>query len=143
MSQGDIELSVISKNFFFAFFNYFVVFTILGTVADFYRFFDHFQKSLKDTTWVANQLALSLQGLLTFYTNLIMLQGIGLLPFRLLEFGSVALYPFYRFTAKTPRGKSGLFLMPFLVTNGKPGQTMQSLTSPLCSTMDFTYLKSF
>ncbi|KAI9663522.1 MAG: hypothetical protein M1831_002531 [Alyxoria varia] len=112
MSQGDIELSVISKNFFFAFFNYFVVFSVLGTASNFYSFFQHFQDSLKDTTWVANQLAKSLQGLLPFYTNLIVLQGIGLFPFRLLEFGSVALYPIYKLWARTPRDYAELVEPP-------------------------------
>ncbi len=32
-----------------------------------------------------------------------MLQGFGLFPFKLLQFGSVLLYPFYRMGAKTPR----------------------------------------
>ena len=106
ISQGEVELSVISKNFFFTFFNYFIVFTVLGTASNFYIFFDKFQNSIKDTTWIANQLATSLQSLLTFYTNLVILQGIGLFPFRLLEIGSVLLYPIYRMGAKTPRGKS-------------------------------------
>lgn len=104
MSQGEVELSVISKNFFFSFFNYFVVFTTLGTIANVWQIFDRFQDTIKDTTWLANQLARSLSGLTSFYTNLIILQGIGLFPFRLLEFGSVFLYPFYRWASKTPRG---------------------------------------
>jgi calcium permeable stress-gated cation channel len=33
ISQGDIELSAISKNFFFTFFNFFVIFTVLGTAS--------------------------------------------------------------------------------------------------------------
>ena len=107
MSQGDIELSVISKNFFFSFFNYFIVFTALGTAAYFYQIIDRFRDSLRDTTWVASRLALSLQGLTSFYTNLIILQGLGLFPLRLLQVGSVVLYPFYRMAAKTPRGMCG------------------------------------
>lgn len=104
MSQGDIELSVISKNFFFSFVNYFIVFTVLGTAAYFYEIIDRFRDSLRDTTWVASQLASSLQRLTCFYTNLIILQGLGLFPLRLLEVGSVVLYPIYRMMAKTPRG---------------------------------------
>ncbi|KAI9728957.1 MAG: hypothetical protein M1828_000042 [Chrysothrix sp. TS-e1954] len=111
ISQGDVELSVISKNFFFAFFNYFIVFTLLGTASNFYIFFDKFQNSIKDTTWIANQLATSLQSLLSFYTNLVILQGIGLFPFRLLEVGSVFLYPFYKFWARTPRGMLAVALV--------------------------------
>lgn len=101
-SQGDVELSVISKNFFFTFFNFFVVFTVLGTASNFLQ---DIGDSLKDTTKIAYTLARSLQRLLTFYTNFIILQGVGLFPFRLLEFGSVATYPISLIGAKTPRGK--------------------------------------
>ena len=34
LSQGDVELSAISKNFFFTFFNFFVLFTVLGTASN-------------------------------------------------------------------------------------------------------------
>ncbi len=104
ISHGDVQLSVISKNFFFTFFNYFIIFTVLGTFSNFYKFWEKFEDSLKDTTRVAYTLARSLQALLNFYTNLIVLQGLGLFPFRLLEFGAVALYPIWRLGAKTPRG---------------------------------------
>ncbi|KZF26830.1 DUF221-domain-containing protein [Xylona heveae TC161] len=102
-SQGDVELSVISKNFFFTFFNLFVVFTVFGTAYNFYGFVDSFRDALRDTTRVAYTLAASLQGLASFYVNLIILQGLGLFPFRLLEFGAVALYPLGLIGAKTPR----------------------------------------
>jgi len=52
----------------------------------------------------ANQLALSIQDLRSFYMNYIILQGLGLFPFRLLEVGSVILYPIGLIGAKTPRG---------------------------------------
>jgi len=100
ISQGDVELSVISKNFFFTFFNIFLVFTVFGTATGFWT---ALQNSLRDTTWIASTLAREVQDLNIFYINFIMLQGLGLLPFRLLEFGSVALYPIYRMGAKTPR----------------------------------------
>lgn len=111
-SQADVDLSVISKNFFFLFFNYFIIFTVLGTFSNFYKFFEQFQDSLKDTTRIAYTLALSLQRLLSFYTNLIILQGIGLFPFRLLEIGSVILYPINRIGAKTPRDYAELVQPP-------------------------------
>ena len=111
-SQADVNLSVISKNFFFLFFNYFIIFTVLGTFANFYQFFQHFQDTFKDTTRIAYTLALSLQRLLSFYTNLIILQGIGLFPFRLLEIGSVIMYPIYRMGAKTPRDYAELVQPP-------------------------------
>jgi hypothetical protein len=101
IAQADVELSVISKNFFFTFFNLFLVFTVFGTASNFYP---ELQKSLKDTTRVAYQLARSLEDLAHFYINFIILQGLGLFPFRLLEFGSVMLYPISLIGAKTPRG---------------------------------------
>lgn len=108
-SQGDVEMSLISKNFFFTFFNLFVVFTIFGTVSNASDKIDSARseigKSLKDATYIAYVLASSLKNLVLFYMNLIILQGLGLFPFRLLEFGSVALYPFYNYprSHKTPR----------------------------------------
>jgi len=105
IAQGDIELSAISKNFFFTFFNFFVVFTILGTASKFYQFFERFNDLSRDLRKIAYTLALSLQRLLTFYVNFIILQGVGLFPFRLLEFGAVSMYPITLMGAKTPRGK--------------------------------------
>lgn len=108
ISQGEIELSVISKNFFFVFFNLFVVFTIFGAASNAYTLFDDVGENLKDTTRVAYVLAQSLQKLAPFYINLIVLQGLGLFPFRLLEFGSVFMYPITLIGAKTPRGMRSL-----------------------------------
>lgn len=100
LSQGDIALSVVSKNFFFTFFNIFIIFTVFRAVTS---IFDVLRHSLKDSTYIALTLARQIKRLSVFYTNFIMLQGIGLFPFRLLEFGSVALYPILRLGAKTPR----------------------------------------
>ncbi|KAK6087272.1 hypothetical protein SCUP234_01903 [Seiridium cupressi] len=100
ISQGDVELSVVSKNFFFTFFNVFLVFAVFGTTS---RFWPVLRDSLRDTQYIALTLASSIQTLSNFYLNFIMLQGIGLFPFRLLQFGSVSLYPIYRWGAKTPR----------------------------------------
>ena len=111
-SQGDVELSIISKNFFFTFFNLFVVFTIWGSAASFYDFWKELQDILKDTAGITYAVARSLEELAPFYVNLIVLQGFGLFPFRLLEFGSVALYPFYWITAKTPRDYAELSQAP-------------------------------
>ncbi|KAF2671282.1 DUF221-domain-containing protein [Microthyrium microscopicum] len=99
ISHGDVELSVISKNFFFTFFNLFIVFTVLGT-ASLTNLEDFGSQPLRDT---ANNLATSLQDLRNFYVNYIILQALGLFPLRLLEFGSVSLYPFGLLAAKTPR----------------------------------------
>jgi hypothetical protein len=100
VSQGDVELSVVSKNFFFTFFNVFLVFAVFGTTS---QFWPVLRDSFTDTRLIALTLALSIQRLSNFYLNFIMLQGLGLFPFRLLQFGSVALYPIYRMGAKTPR----------------------------------------
>jgi len=112
ISIGDMELSAISKNFLFVFINFFVVFTALGTFSQFYQFFERFGDDLRDFRRVAVTLAASLQKLLGFYVNFIILQGVGFLPFRLIEFGSVFLYPFYLMGAKTPRDYAELVQPP-------------------------------
>lgn len=108
VSQGDVELSVISKNFFFLFINFFLVFTALGTFAlsEWEKLND---RSLKYTTI---KLAESITELTKLYVNYIILQGIGLFPFRLLEFGSITLYPILLIGAKTPRDYAELVQPP-------------------------------
>ncbi|KAL4797374.1 hypothetical protein BDV19DRAFT_358616 [Aspergillus venezuelensis] len=112
MSHGDVELSVISKSFFFSFFNLFIVFTVIGTVTSFYSFWEHLRDSFKDATTIALALAKSLEGFAPFYINLFILQGLGLFPLRLLEFGSVFMYPINYFMAKTPRDFAELSAAP-------------------------------
>ncbi|PGH10623.1 hypothetical protein AJ79_05337 [Helicocarpus griseus UAMH5409] len=111
-SQGDVELSLISKNFFFTFFNLFLVFTVFATASNFYGLFENLRDVFRDTTTITLALASSLEALTPFYTNLIVLQGLGLFPFRLLEFGSVFLYPFKRLSATTPRDYADLNTPP-------------------------------
>ncbi|KAK4174508.1 hypothetical protein QBC36DRAFT_333527 [Triangularia setosa] len=101
ISRGDIALSVISKNFFFTFFNIFLIFTVFGAAVAGIQ--ETFRKSLKDSTYIAYTIARKIEGLTNFYSCFIMLQGLGLFPFRLLQFGSVSLYPINRMGAKTPR----------------------------------------
>ncbi|KAI2463598.1 DUF221-domain-containing protein [Annulohypoxylon bovei var. microspora] len=102
VSQGEVELSTISKNFFFIFFNIFIVYAVSGSaaLADFWTIISD---SLRDTRTIASRLASSIQDLNNFYLNFIMLQGLGLFPFKLLQFGSISLYAIYRMGAKTPR----------------------------------------
>lgn len=100
ISQGDVELSMISKNFFFTFFNVFLTFTVAGTVT---KFQSTLEDSLKSTTSLALKLAGSVQQVAVFYINFILFQGIGLIPLRLLELGSVCLYPIMYYFSKTPR----------------------------------------
>ena len=109
ISQGDIALSVISKNFFFTFFNIFLTFTVFGAVGS---ILDTIRHSFRDTRFLAETLAKAIENLSLFYTNFIMLQGLGLFPFRLLEFGSVFQYPIDRFLAKTPRDRADMDAPP-------------------------------
>lgn len=109
ISQSQVELSVISKNFSFTFFNFFLVFTVFGAATG---ILPMLLDSLKDTTKILYFLATSLQRLGLFYTNFILLQGVGLFPLRLLEFGSVSLYPISRMGAKTPRDFAELVQPP-------------------------------
>ncbi|KAI9739753.1 MAG: hypothetical protein M1834_006473 [Cirrosporium novae-zelandiae] len=111
-SRSDVELSVISKNFFFGFFNLFIVFTAFGTASNFYGFVGNLRELLKDTTKLAFTLAEALGRLAPFYTNLIVLQGIALFPFKLLEFGTVFMYPFNLIGSKTPRDYAELVQPP-------------------------------
>jgi hypothetical protein len=105
ISQGDVELSVISKNFFFTFFNFFILFTVLGTASGFLAMLHKFAEKFTSATQIAYALAQSLSNLLGFYTNFIILQAFGLFPLRLMELGSLTLYPVYLIGAKTPRGE--------------------------------------
>lgn len=100
ISQGDVELSVISKNFFFTFFNTFFVFAVSKSGLDFWS---TIQDLLKDTSQIPRVIAGDVEDLSIFYTSFIMLQGIGLMPFRMCEVGSVALYPIYKMMSATPR----------------------------------------
>ncbi|KAL2271390.1 hypothetical protein VTJ83DRAFT_761 [Remersonia thermophila] len=103
LSRGDIVLSAISKNFLFTFFNIFLILTVFGAVTS---ILDVLRNSLRDTTYIAYTLARQLERFSAFYTNFIMLQGLGLFPFRLLQFGAVAQYPFQRLLARTPRERA-------------------------------------
>lgn len=76
--NSDIELSTLLKNFFYIFFNLFLVFTVTGTASNFFGL-------IGDTTKIAYQLATSLQRLSLFYINLILLQGVAMFPIRLLQ----------------------------------------------------------
>lgn len=100
ISQGDVELSVISKNYFFTFFNTFFVFAVSKTGTDWWAKLPDF---VKDTSKIPNAIAQDVEDLSVFYICFIMLQGIGLMPFRILEAGSVFLYPITKWLSKTPR----------------------------------------
>lgn len=101
-SHGDEELSSVSKNFFYIFVNLFLVFTLFGTV------------TLSDTApQIAYQLAQSLKKLSLFYVDFIILQGIGIFPYKLLLLGNLLKYPIGNlFWCKTPRDYLNLYKPP-------------------------------
>lgn len=107
-------MSVISKNFFFTFFNLFISFTLIGTASNAYTDFSAIRDRLEHLSAgnILYFLATGLSDLSSFYTNLIILQAVGLSPFRLLEFGSVSLYPFGLMGSKTPRDYAELVQPP-------------------------------
>lgn len=83
-SRGDVELSVIKKNFLYIFFNLFLVFTLFGTLSS-------YKALLSDTTKIAPLLATSVKSLSLFYIDLILLQGLTMFPFKLLQIGDLVL----------------------------------------------------
>lgn len=100
-SHSDEELSSVSKNFFYIFVNLFLVFTTAGLA------------SITDTAKIANQLAQSLIELSLFYVDLIILQGIGIFPYKLILLGNLLKFSFGSlFWCKTPRDYLKLYKPP-------------------------------
>lgn len=98
-SEGDVEISVIKKNFLYIFFNLFLVFTLFGTLSS-------YKALLTDTTQIAPLLATSIKSLSLFYIDLILLQGLTMFPFKLLQIGDLFIL-FWNFVLnfkrRTPR----------------------------------------
>lgn len=111
-SNGDVELASVSKNFFYTFFNLFLVFTIAGSAANYWSYFT-------DTTKIAYQLANSIKKLSLFYSNLILLQGIGLLPYKLLQFGDAFIIGYYKFLHVFFKAKVGIRKLRYLYYSPK------------------------
>ena len=106
ISNGQVELSATSKNFFYLFFNLFLIFTLAGTATNVWALFS-------DTTKVAYELANSLKTLSLFYVDLILLQGLGMFPFRLLQVGDVCLEIIAKmFYCRTARDFRNLYYVP-------------------------------
>lgn len=104
-SHSDEELSAVSKNFFYIFVNLFLVFTLFGTVS--------LSDTLNDTTKIAYALAKSLSDLSSFYIDLIILQGIGMFPYKLMLLGNLLKFPIGNlFWCKTPRDYLNLYKPP-------------------------------
>ena len=93
------------RHFFYLFIN-FIIYLIFGSIANVW--------ALKnDTEKIAHIIAEKLPVFARFFMNLIILQGfrvcnytnlgVGMFPFRLLQFGSLFAYPFARVGCKTPR----------------------------------------
>lgn len=103
VSHGEQELSAVLKNFFYLFVNLFLVFTLAGTASNYWSF-------LSDTTKIAKQLATLLRDLALFYVDLIIFQGIGMFPFKLLLFGTLCRLPFR--SSKTARERKTRYKPP-------------------------------
>lgn len=100
-SHSDEEISSVSKNFFYTFVNLFLVFTLVGTA------------SLTDTIKIAYQLSQSLRDLSLFYVDLIILQGLGIFPYKLLLLGNLLKFSFGSLLwCKTPRDYIKLYKPP-------------------------------
>lgn len=100
VSKTDIELSTVSKNFFYLFVNLFLIFPIGSALYSFTL--DEFAKHF--AYWVLR--------LASFYTNLIVLQGIGIAPSKLLQLGDVSQFPFLAASCKTARDCYNLYKPP-------------------------------
>ncbi|SCW04111.1 LAFE_0H06172g1_1 [Lachancea fermentati] len=105
VSYSEEELSLVSKNFFYIFVNLFLVFTLAGTASNYWGY-------LSDTTKIAYQLATSVKEFSLFYVDLIIFQGIGMFPFKLLLVGSLIGFPFVKIKCKTPRQQRDLYKPP-------------------------------
>lgn len=110
--SSEVELSTLLKNFFFIFFILFLVFTITGTLWDYFT-------SIGDTTRFASQLASSLRKLSLFYVDLILLQGLAMFPVKLLQVGDFVilnvigkLFLLKSFFLKTPRDYRFFYYTP-------------------------------
>ncbi|ORY82517.1 hypothetical protein BCR37DRAFT_314552 [Protomyces lactucae-debilis] len=101
LDVSEVELAEVSKNFMFIFFNYFFVILVASSGATLLALTE------LDTRKIPQLLARILTQRAQFYVDLIILQC-GMFPFRLLEFGTVFLYPFYKAGCKTPRDYNAL-----------------------------------
>lgn len=105
VSREEQHLSATRMNFFYLFVNLFLVFTFVGIKGTYKEFLD-------DSTRLATQLSLSLQSLSLFYTDLILLQGFALIPFKLLLCGSLVQWLYHKHTSFTARDLSKLYIPP-------------------------------
>ncbi|KAG9300270.1 hypothetical protein G9A89_011343 [Geosiphon pyriformis] len=108
-ARSLIELSTLSKFFFFLLVNVLLIFTIAGTL------FKALEEIITEPTKIARILASTLPTVAPFFVNFVILEGIGLYPLQLLQFGDVVSTLVKRlFFAKTPREYAEATTPPFL-----------------------------
>lgn len=112
ISQSDLELSVISKNFMFSFWNFFLVFTVAGSATDLLQ---RLTDSARSPETIPTLLADVLKRLGVFYTNLIVFQGLGLVPLQLLQISGIFNYWLFRMGLKTPRDREEIEKPPAFI----------------------------
>ena len=111
-SNSEVELSTLSKNFFFIFFNLFLIYVAAGTFWDYMSY-------ISDTTKIATQLATSLRRMSLFYVDLILLQGVTMFPVKLLQVSDFLLlnilgklFFFKKLILRTPRDYRAYYFTP-------------------------------
>ncbi|CAG8434402.1 1370_t:CDS:10 [Diversispora eburnea] len=108
-ARSTIEFSAFSKHFLFLLVNYLLVFTIGGTIIN------TLGDIIIDPTGLPYKLATTLPRVAHFFVNLVVFQGIGLLPVHLLQMGDIIVAWANRvFFAKTPREYAEANSPPFL-----------------------------
>ncbi|KAF0519158.1 DUF221-domain-containing protein [Gigaspora margarita] len=104
-TRSTIELSTFAKFFFFLILTPFEIPFAKALLEDVF----------KNPTDIANQLATTLPGSAPLFINLVVFQGVGLLPVRLVQMGEIAYALLMRiFFAKTPREYAEASAPPFL-----------------------------
>ncbi|KAK6456061.1 uncharacterized protein RJT20DRAFT_41498 [Scheffersomyces xylosifermentans] len=111
-SNSEIELSTLSKNFFFNFFILFLAFMTTGTIWDYLSY-------ISDTTKIAKTLASALKKYSLFYVDLILLQGLAMFPVKLLQISDflilnilAKLFLLRNMFLKTPRDYRSYYFTP-------------------------------
>ncbi|EPX74579.1 DUF221 family protein [Schizosaccharomyces octosporus yFS286] len=83
-SRGEEEIYSVGKNFAYLFVNFFLVYIIAGSTS--------YWELVKDTTTLAHFLANRLPNQAQFFIDLIVLQGIGMFPLKLIQLGKLSMY---------------------------------------------------
>ncbi|EPY54056.1 DUF221 family protein [Schizosaccharomyces cryophilus OY26] len=94
-SRGEEEIYSVGKNFAYLFVNFFLVYIIAGSTS--------YWELVKDTTTLAHFLANRLPNQAQFFIDLIVLQGIGMFPLKLVQLWKLSSYFIRRSFAKRPQ----------------------------------------